>query len=348
LLVDLVDDLNEKADQGREANSSIAAWKQDLTAVYIASSYALMQMSDEAEALIANYEVSANEPIEQAIMGKAPRLALDAQYVYLVAKHFPRQMKSMTQKSDTPLTQAVAAMNNAIYQGNYNTLSAAYSTLALGAYHSAIGNDNIEAIDKQIVFTAYRQQEAAALSARYTPFPTVSFSSLDDRVTATSDNTDPVALHFVSLQAGYQTKVPIEALKQGIEVQRTFLNEKGEAVSQFIQGQKLTVSLRVRSTDADVIDNVAIVDLLPGGFEVLRESVNRQAGPWQSEYIDIRDDRIVYYGQLTKRVTEIKYQVQLTAAGKFTVPPSFAESMYNRALKGWSASSSVTVVEEEE
>ncbi|MDT0627973.1 alpha-2-macroglobulin [Alteromonas sp. W364] len=348
LLIDLLDDLNHTAGQGGQTDSALGNWKKDIAAAYIASSYRLMQMSDEAQALITGYDVSEDKPIAQAIMGKAPRLALDAQYIYLLAKHFPSLINSMAQDSSLPLSSAVRSMNESIYQGNFNTLSAAYSTLALGAYHSAIGSDNIEAIDKQIVFTAYRQQQAAALMPRYNPFPTVSFSSREDRVTAKKENGDLTPLHFVSMQAGYQTKVPSEPLKQGIEIQRAFLNENGEAVTEFVQGQKVMVRLRVRATDKDFIDNVAIVDLLPGGFEVLRESVNRRAGPWQSEYIDIRDDRIVYYGQLTKRVTEIKYQVQLTAAGKFVVPPSFAESMYDRALKAWSASSSVIVTEDEE
>jgi uncharacterized protein YfaS (alpha-2-macroglobulin family) len=348
LLIDLLDDLNHSARQGGQTDPALGNWKKDIAAAYIASSYRLMQMSDEAQALITGYDVSEDQPISQAIMGKAPRLALDAQYIYLLAKHFPSLINSMAQDSSLPLSSAVRSMNESIYQGNFNTLSAAYSTLALGAYHSAIGSDNVEAVDKQIAFTAYRQQQAAALMPRYNPFPTVSFSNQEDRVTAKKENSDPSPLHFVSMQAGYQTRVPSEALKQGIEIQRAFLNENGEAVTEFVQGQKVMVRLRVRSTDKDFIDNVAIVDLLPGGFEVLRESVNRRVGPWQSEYIDIRDDRIVYYGQLTKTVTEITYQVQLTAAGKFVVPPSFAESMYDRALKGWSASSSVTVTEDEE
>jgi uncharacterized protein YfaS (alpha-2-macroglobulin family) len=86
---------------------------------------------------------------------------------------------------------------------------------------------------------------------------------------------------------------------------------------------------------------VAVVDLLPGGFEVIRESVNRSSGT--SNYIDIREDRIVFYANITNRVSEITYKVKVTAAGKFNVPSSFAEAMYDRSLTGYSAASTAEV-----
>jgi uncharacterized protein YfaS (alpha-2-macroglobulin family) len=88
---------------------------------------------------------------------------------------------------------------------------------------------------------------------------------------------------------------------------------------------------------------MAIVDLLPGGFNVIRESVNRRSGVWQSDYIDVREDRIIFYGNITNRVTEMTYKVKVTAAGNFKVPASFAEAMYDRSLTGYSAASTVKV-----
>ncbi|MFT6806721.1 MAG: hypothetical protein ACJAWT_002132, partial [Glaciecola sp.] len=45
----------------------------------------------------------------------------------------------------------------------------------------------------------------------------------------------------------------------------------------------------------------------------------------------------------TNRVSEITYKVKVTAAGKFNVPSSFAEAMYDRSLTGYSAASTVEV-----
>jgi uncharacterized protein YfaS (alpha-2-macroglobulin family) len=145
------------------------------------------------------------------------------------------------------------------------------------------------------------------------------------------------------MQAGYQTTLPLKAKSNGIEIQRAFINKNGEVATDIKQGDEITVRLRVRSTKLKDIASIAIVDLLPGGFEVIRESLSRRAGVWQTDYIDIREDRIVFYGDITNRVTEITYTVRVTAAGKFTVPASFAEAMYDRSLSGLSSASEVVV-----
>ena len=74
------------------------------------------------------------------------------------------------------------------------------------------------------------------------------------------------------------------------------------------------------------LSNIAIVDLLPGGFEIIRSSVSRTAYNWRADYIDIREDRIVYYGNFDNSVRDLTYKVKLTSAGEFVIPPSFAES----------------------
>jgi hypothetical protein len=53
---------------------------------------------------------------------------------------------------------------------------------------------------------------------------------------------------------------------QGLEVQRDFLDEAGKPTTTVEQGKELTVRLRVRGSGWD---NVAILDLLPGGFEAV-------------------------------------------------------------------------------
>jgi uncharacterized protein YfaS (alpha-2-macroglobulin family) len=73
--------------------------------------------------------------------------------------------------------------------------------------------------------------------------------------------------------------------------------------------------------------------MLPGGFEVLSDSVRRQYGGWYADYTDVREDRVVVYGNFTDRLTEIQYRVKLTSAGKFVMPSAFAGSMYDRSIQ---------------
>jgi hypothetical protein len=97
------------------------------------------------------------------------------------------------------------------------------------------------------------------------------------------------------------------------------------------QGKEVTVRLKIRAL-GNPADNVAVVDLLPGGFEVIRSSVPRTAYGWQADYVDVREDRVVFYGSFDTSVRELNYRVKLTAAGNFVVPPPYAESMYDRSV----------------
>ena len=107
-------------------------------------------------------------------------------------------------------------------------------------------------------------------------------------------------------------------------------------------GDVLTVRLRVRSTRAPV-HNVAVTDLLPGGFEILADSVRGEYGATRIEHRDVREDRLVLYGSFDTGVTEIRYRVKAVAPGEFTAPAAHAEAMYHRDVRGRSAAGRFTV-----
>ena len=54
-----------------------------------------------------------------------------------------------------------------------------------------------------------------------------------------------------------------------------------------------------------------------------------------ADYVDVREDRNVFFTDLTKGQSKsFAYRIKPVCAGKFTVPPVFAESMYDRGTKG--------------
>ena len=106
--------------------------------------------------------------------------------------------------------------------------------------------------------------------------------------------------------------------------------------------------------------NVALVDLTPGGFEPVLEApaepvpaaegeaaaaapntaLSGLAGAtskWQIEYADVREDRVIFYGEVTSDFSEITYRIKATNSGRFIVPPAYAESMYERAVQARSS-----------
>ena len=58
---------------------------------------------------------------------------------------------------------------------------------------------------------------------------------------------------------------------------------------------------------------------------------------WNITYADVREDRVVFYGTVSKDFSEITYRIKATNSGRFTVPPAYAESMYERNVQARSA-----------
>ena len=135
-------------------------------------------------------------------------------------------------------------------------------------------------------------------------------------------------------------------------------------------GQELDVHIKIRSTEVDSVGNIAIVDLLPGGFEAViqppslptdfaaaadstdqapaqpawQSPVGVAGSTWSPQYADVRDDRVVIYGTATRGVGEFIYRIRATNSGKFIVPPAYGESMYDRTVQARSLGGTIEVV----
>jgi alpha-2-macroglobulin len=136
-------------------------------------------------------------------------------------------------------------------------------------------------------------------------------------------------------------------------------------------GEEFLVRLRVRATTRDRQPQIAIVDLLPGGVEPVLElqapadssepgldpATTRQGGAsaslpvgvpgksdWVPSHVDVREDRLVIYGDAGKDAGTFVYRVRANNAGTYHVPPAFAEGMYNRTIVGLSRGATLEVV----
>ncbi len=148
-------------------------------------------------------------------------------------------------------------------------------------------------------------------------------------------------------------------LKQGMEIIREYVDADGKPISSVKVGQELTVRLKFRSVGRDFVPNVALVDLLPGGFEPVLNPVdspdvqpakpggfvNRlgNAGGWNVEYADVREERVVLYGAVSAKVAEYRYRIRATNVGTFVVPPAYGESMYERDVQARSMPGKIVV-----
>ncbi|MGI5309536.1 alpha-2-macroglobulin [Rheinheimera sp. WS51] len=322
------------------------AWQSDITAVYMAASYQLLQKQDIAKGLIDQYRLGKRSAFEQQMHSSASQsriasahfanaafqsqLSLDAQYIYLLAEHF---LEKAQQLDGT----AVLTLVQPMFDGNYNTISSAYAVLALSAYSQM----QADLESPSLAFYQYiaDKKQPINVADNKTALPKVNFSVAANKLLIESNS----AVFYALNEAGYPDKLPTEASRNGLEVVRDYLDAKGNKVNTAKQGDELTVRLRIRSTNKQWHSNVAVIDLLPAGFSVIRSSLPREAGPWQADYVDVREDRIVYYASFGPQSTELNYKVKVTAAGNFVVPAVYAESMYDLTVNAHSVASEFTV-----
>ncbi|MBV1911385.1 MAG: hypothetical protein KUG78_18985, partial [Kangiellaceae bacterium] len=326
-LVDLEDDINRKnASEDRTAID----WQQDILSTYMAATYKMLQKDQEAERLLLKFDFDGEHQQTNDFRSK---LAIDAQYLYLLAKHFDLQAKAFDLKKIHQLTDKV-------FKGEYNTISAAYSILALGAYSELVlSHDSKESI----TVNALKQKVEQALAVEFIPFATSTYPVGSEQLQVSGEG----PLYYLNRQSGFNSNVSANVVRDGIEVYRSFVDEEGNEVTEIEQGKELTVKLKIRALNQTRLSNIAVIDLLPGGFEVIRSSLDRSIIRWHSDYIDVREDRVVFYGSFDKHVKEISYKVKVTTAGDFIVPPTYAESMYNQSIRAISKSSRFSVIDSE-
>jgi len=341
-LVDLEEQLNKAALEKKQ----IKPWREDLLAAYMAATYKLLQKDAQAEELIAEYQfggadfslINGNNQMQGEIDDFHSALTQDAQYIYLISKHFETRAKALSGENLLELTSR-------IFKGEYNTISSAYSILALGAYSKLALNGQFE---ENITFSSWvKDADKKLLQKALQPFSSASYPvNIDGLAIEGVKIKGDKPLYYLNTQSGFDKQAPNEVVREGIEIHRDFLDDKGTEVTTFEQGQEMTVRLRVRALGKNQLTNVAVIDLLPGGFEVIRSSVSRTAYGWKADYVDIREDRVVYYGDFDASIRELTYKVKLTAAGTFVIPPSYAESMYDRSIRAISKAGTFVVTDQ--
>ncbi|HEX3702988.1 MAG TPA: alpha-2-macroglobulin [Vicinamibacterales bacterium] len=332
------------------------AWPTDLAAAYLASTYRLMQRNDDAERIVKNVPWSSQKRDLGDETYYDP-LVHDAQLLYLLAKHFPNRLTAMP-----PAT--LEAIGAAASGNRATSLSAAYTLLGLDAFAKtapAGGKLGITEIGKD------GRDRALTLPAG--TMPKVSVAQTAGQLRFSNDGTLPA--YFVINESGFDRNPPAAEMNQGIEIIREFVDAKGAALTRATVGEEFFVRIRLRTTRRDRLSQIAVVDLLPGGVEpvlelqppadtsdagvdpaLLRQRAAAAALPvgvpgksdWIPGHVDVREDRLVLYGEVTKDAKTFVYRVRATNPGTFQTPPAFAEGMYNRTVTGLSLAGKLEIV----
>ena len=337
-------------------------WRGDIAAAYLAAAMKLMRQDREADALFARIELSGARPADRW----HDDMTADAELLYLAARHFPTRLETLP-------ADFIETLADRITRHRYHSLSAATTLLALDAYASVAAP---QVAGKLALAEVLADGKLGPLNLPEGLFPKTDFSAAATQLRFGNQGERP-AYAFMS-QAGFERTPPTDVLREGFEILREYADKDGKPVTKVRQGEEVTVRLKFRSiTDASSW-NVALVDLLPGGFEMVvppREARTRlgqasqdttrfqdeaeEAGDsdgssWtcpicqsgtraQISFADFREDRSVFYVGVTPDLSEIVYRIKATNTGTFTVPPAYGEGMYDRGFNARSAAGGITV-----
>ena len=355
--------LHEQLDSSKD----LKGWNKDLIAAYLAATYKLLKLDAKAAGLIGG--IKPDQHIEPDYAVFYDTLSHDAQFLYLAAKHFPDRFEKLS-------GDYIQAIAGTIAQGAYSTISSAYAILAMEAYAEAAGIKAVADITiKEILDTGPRE-----LALPQGLFPKAAFSPQARKVRIESTSDYPT--FYQVTQAGYDKALPDKVVKDNLEVQREYRDLKGNVLTKTAIGSELEVHVKMRSVDSSTYYNVAIIDLLPGGFEVVLEKSRPLAYPqeeafeeegeyeeqyeddlssegprwaspigttgstWSPDFVDIREDRVVLFGTVSPKAREFVYRIKATNKGTFAVPPIYGECMYDRTVRARALPATITVTEE--
>jgi uncharacterized protein YfaS (alpha-2-macroglobulin family) len=312
-------------------------WRKDVIAAYLAATYELMKQHALA--------IDTLEPLFDGVAGSGGRwwmpMSADATLLYVVARHFPDRVIRL---DGALLPDLVARLEH----GEYQSLSAATTILALDAYARVAG---ARAQGRLSITAVLKDKSSRALLLPEGLFPRIDFPS--EAATLRFGNQSGLRSFYLVEESGFDRAPPAQSLSQGLEVIREYLGPDGRPTATAKVGEELTVRIRFRAIGRSYIDDAVLIDLLPGGFDLVVPP-NAPAGDCGCgflsgrperfpDYADLREDRVVLYGAALDRVQEFTYRIKATNAGAFVAPPAYGESMYEPAIRARSTAGRLVV-----
>jgi alpha-2-macroglobulin len=235
-----------------EANGG-KTWRGDLASAYLGASYAIIKQDGLAGELGAAIKLGAKHEADYAHYYDS--LAHDAQALLLLARHFPKRAAAVGKEELDGIVAQIAG-------GAYNTFSSALSILALEAYASVAAEPGAGSRTLHEVVRGNKQPLTLPVGL----LPQVAFSS--DATALVFGSHGDFGSYWSLSQSGFDLEPAKKAVSEKVEIVREFLGADGKPAVKAGLGEEISVRIRARAL-GEYAPNLAIVDLLPAGFEVV-------------------------------------------------------------------------------
>ena len=118
----------------------------------------------------------------------------------------------------------------------------------------------------------------------------------------------------------------------------------------FKQNDLVIIGITLENAYSTDVENVVITDLLPAGFEIENPRTKEIPGmDWIKDAytptaLDVRDDRIHFFVDLTEARQVYYYAVRAVSPGNYKMGPVSADAMYNGEYHSYHGAGTIRVV----
>jgi hypothetical protein len=289
-----------------------------LSYIYMSATYKLLKDNRSANKLLKNYSFP-QQKYTQGSYYYRNSLAEDAQYLYVMSQHFPEMLVDLK-------PEKIRQFVRPILEGNYNTLSTSYTILALTSFSDKEVNSlnlNVNALDK----------EGKALDVDTKDVYKIAISNSAKKVSIKDNSADKAHLFYSMSSAGFDTYSSLSSEDKNsskVQVSKVYTNERGNNADEITVGDEIEVKVKIRTFNINITNGV-IIDLLPGGFEVVDGSLVHDGISMN----ETREDRNNFYTSISEgSEKEIIYKIKAINSGEFIIPITFVYDMYDNTLNG--------------
>lgn len=283
------------------ANENIKNWQSDLMGAYIATAYKLLKQDTKAANLMSKYRPSNRTKFQYENMFRN-NVSDNATYTYLRNRFF---VDKLTDMGD--------AVSEYINNGDYSSYTSA--TIILATSGNIDKNTETDSISILADGNSIQTTTHDGIVIAQIPVATKSIVVHCDTCNRKHQ------MYYTVISNGFPRVA--EARSNGIEITREYFDDAGNRINSATVGDTVTIKIHIRSRRGDIIPNVVISDLVPGGF------IPGTATGDNITYTETREDRVLIFTDITREGQTITYNAQVGAAGHFQIPPIHAKSMYN-------------------
>jgi uncharacterized protein YfaS (alpha-2-macroglobulin family) len=202
--------------------------------------------------------------------------------------------------------------------------------------------------------------DGATVDARKTKKPTNdktwSIARASEKKSLVLDVPESAAgMYLVISSQGVRAGADYKVGGNGLAVGRTYRDLAGDVIDlsqgTVKLGDVIYVEDEISNTSGAMIQNIALVDRLPAGFEIENPRLGRgfkadwinPDDDWATDYFNLRDDRVEAFGSLAGRSSaKLIYTISAVTSGTYATPPIEAEAMYDPTL--WAREKGSTAV----